>query len=99
MVEIEWRTIQFFIDEGDFKVYEVCVDSANPKKKRCDCDKFARAARCKHVKFVTDKLENSNGVFNLAIPSKVADEEAMDALYDPEIFRQLVLKYGKIEVI
>lgn len=98
-MEIEWRTIQFFLDEEDFIVAEVSVDSMNSKKIKCDCKKFQKNARCKHVRRIQERLSKSGGVFNLALPPEVDDEEAMDALYDTELFRELVLKYGKIETI
>jgi hypothetical protein len=98
-VEIEWRTIQFFLDSEEFIISEVSVDAMNSKKMRCSCPKFGKFARCKHVKFMQERLEGTNGVFNLTIPPEVDDEEAYDAVHDTELFRQLVLKFGKIEVI
>jgi hypothetical protein len=98
-MEIEWRTIQFILDEEDFIVAEVSVDAMNSKKTRCDCKKFSKNARCKHVKFVQERMAKNGGVFNLTLPSLVDDEEAVDALYDTDLFRELVLKYGKIEIL
>lgn len=98
-MEIEWRTVQFFLDEEDFIVAEVSVDSMNSKKIKCDCKRFQRNARCKHTKHIQERLSKNGGVFNLTLPSEVGDEEAMDALYDTELFRELVIKYGKIETI
>lgn len=97
-MEIEWRTVQLFIDE-ECAVSEVSVDAMNSSKVKCSCIKFNKFARCKHVKFVKDKMESTGGVFNLVLPPTVDDEEAYDALQDTELFRELVLKYGKIEVI
>ncbi|CAB4137819.1 Zinc finger, SWIM-type [uncultured Caudovirales phage] len=98
-MEIEWRTVQFFLDEEEFIIAEVSVDAMNSKKTRCSCLRFQKNARCKHAKFVQDKMAQSGGVFNLRIPAGVDDEAAMDALYDTELFRVLVLKYGKIEIL
>jgi hypothetical protein len=98
-MEIEWRTIQFFVDNEDLSVSEVSVDAMNSKKVRCDCGKFSKMARCKHVKFVRERMQSNGGVFNLTIPNHVDDEEAIDALQDTELFRELILKYGKIEVL
>jgi hypothetical protein len=99
VVDIDWRTIQFFLDEEDFRIAEVSVDAQDSKKIKCDCSRFMRTARCKHTKFVQDKLSTSGGVFNLKLPSEVTDEEAVDALHDTELFRELVLRYGKIEIL
>ena len=98
-MDIEWRTVQFFLDEEEFIIAEVAVDAMNSEKTRCSCSRFQRTARCKHTKFVKDKMADSGGVFNLRIPAGVDDEAAMDALHDTELFRELVLKYGKIETI
>jgi hypothetical protein len=98
-MEIEWRTVQFFLDEEEFIIAEVAVDAMNSKKTRCSCSKFQKMARCKHAKHVQEKISDSGGVFNLRIPAGVDDEAAMDALNDTDLFRELVLKYGKIEII
>ena len=97
-MEIDWRTIQFFIDIEDGTA-EVMVAALDPNKMRCTCPKFNRLAGCKHVKFMKAKLKATNGVFNLVIPPDVPDEEAMDAMGDMHLFRELVLKYGKPEVL
>lgn len=98
-MEIEWRTVQVFLDNEDMSISEVAVDALNSSKVRCSCDKFQKMARCKHAKFVRDKMKRNGGVFNLVLPEDVADEEAMDALRDTELFRELILKYGKVEVL
>ena len=98
-MDIEWRTIQFFVDNETLSVSEVSVDAMNSKKVKCDCHKFMKMARCKHVKFVRERMQTNGGVFNLVIPSHVDDEEAIDALQDTELFRELILKYGRIEVL
>ena len=97
-MEIEWRTVQFFISEDDFPC-EVAVDALNPRKVKCTCSRFAKNARCKHTKWIKDKMASTGGVFNLVIPPDVPDEEAMEALEDTDLFRELVLKYGKPEVL
>ncbi len=98
-MEIEWRTIQFYLNNDDFTVSEVSVDAMNPKKVKCTCSKFTKFARCRHTKAIKEKMEVTGGVFNLTIPPDVPDEEAMDALGDTDLFRELVLRYGKIETI
>jgi hypothetical protein len=97
-MEIEWRTVQFFINE-EMGTSEVMVDALNSKKVRCTCPKFNKRAGCKHTKWVKEKMERTGGIFNLVIPPEVPDEEAMDALDDMLLFRELVIKYGKPEVL
>lgn len=98
-MEIEWRTVQLFLNNDDFGISEVSVDALNARKIRCNCNKFSKMGRCKHVKFIREKMDKTGGVFNLTIPPEVPDEEAFDALGDTDLFRELVVKYGKIEVI
>lgn len=98
-MEIEWRTIQVFLDNEDLSISEVSVDALNSSKMKCNCPKFPKTGRCKHTKFVKERMQKTGGVFNLTIPEDVADEEAMDALTDTDLFRDLVLKYGKVEVL
>lgn len=98
-MEIEWRTIQLFLDNEDFLVSEVSVDALNSQKIKCSCIKFLKNAKCKHAKFVREKMDKNGGIFNLTLPSNVDDEEAFDALSDTDLFRDLIIKYGKIEVL
>jgi hypothetical protein len=95
-MQIEWRTIQFFLDKETYIASEVSVDAMNPKKVKCSCIKFSKFAKCKHVLFIKEKIKENGGVFNLSIPEEVSDETAHDALRDSDLFRELVLKYGKI---
>ena len=97
-MEIEWRTVQIFIDE-EMAISEVSIDAMNSSKLRCNCPKFQNIAGCKHTKFVKDKMKATGGVFNLVLPAEIDDEEAQASLRDTESFRDLVIKYGKIEVL
>jgi len=97
-MEIEWRTIQLFINEEGV-VDEVSLDTDNTDKMRCTCQQFKRAARCKHTKFMREKIEQTDGVISLFIPNHMSDAEANEALGDVHAFRDLILKYGKIEYL
>jgi hypothetical protein len=97
-VDIEWRTVQMFLsDEG---VHEVSVDELNPMKTRCDCNVFQTYGRCKHARFVKARMAKNEGTFTLPVPSNdLSDEELMDALENSELFRDLIIKYGKVEYL
>ena len=95
-VEIEWRTVQLFLNK-EGRVDEVSLDTGNSDKMRCTCPQFGRSARCKHVKFMRSKINASDGVVSIFIPNDMSEEEATTALDDVDAFRDLVLKYGKIE--
>ena len=96
-METEWRTIQLFLEE--YGVVETEMDYHNRKKVRCNCKDFSSVAKCKHVKFVRAELEKNNGAYSIKVPDDVDDDEAYDALEDPESFREFIIKYGKVLVI
>lgn len=95
-MDIEWRTIQLFL--GEDGVAEVSVDATNPKKLTCTCKQFPSLAKCKHVRWVRDRMAGT-GVYNVSIPDHISDKEAETALSDSDLFRDLVIKYGTVEVI
>lgn len=97
-MEIEWRTVQMFLSEEG--VHEVSVDELNPLKVRCDCKFFVQHGRCNHARHVKDVMAKNHGNFTVKVPlDDLSDEELTDALADTELFRDLVIKYGKVEVI
>lgn len=96
-MQIDWRTIQMFLDENG--VYEVEVDVDNNKKVRCSCSTFKLSARCKHVKFVRTQMDAGEGHYSIQIPVDISDEEAHLAMSSAELFRNFIIKYGKVEVI
>ena len=95
--EISWRTVQLFL--GDEGVSEVLIDAANAFNAKCTCPSFSKFKKCKHTSFVLEKIEDNHGHYGVQIPDTVDDEEAFEALNDPESFRDFVIKYGKIEVL
>lgn len=96
-MEIDWRTVQLFLDENG--VYEVEVDADNNKRVRCNCSTFKLSARCKHAKFVKTNMEAGQGNYSIQIPVEVSDEEAFKAMSSSDSFRDFIIKYGKVEVI
>lgn len=98
-MDIDWRTVQMFLDETTFGVFEVQIDSDNNRKVRCDCPAFSNSARCKHVKFVKNKMNENDGHYAIKIPVEISDEEAFIAMSDSDSFRDFIIQYGTIEVI
>lgn len=93
----EWRTVQLFL--GDNGVCEVEVDSNDPKKIRCNCKGEFAASRCAHVKHVREIMTENNGHYTISIPSEIDEDEAIVAMTDPNLFRDFIIKYGKVEVL
>jgi len=96
-MDIEWRTVQMFLSPDG--VFEVEIDAENSKKVRCTCPAFQRSARCQHAKYVKKYMAENEGHYSIHIPEDVEDEEAFAAMADPKLFREFVLKHGKVEVI
>jgi hypothetical protein len=96
-MDIEWRTVQMFLSPDG--VFEVEIDADNSKKVRCSCPTFQRSARCQHAKHVKKYMSENDGHYSISIPETVEDEEAFEAMADPKLFREFVLKHGKVEVI
>lgn len=95
----DWRTVQLFLDETNVGVFEVQIDSDDSRKVRCDCPAFGNSSRCKHVKFVKNTMAENDGNYAIQIPEEISDEEALEAMSDPEAFRDFIIKYGTVEVI
>jgi hypothetical protein len=95
-MDIKWRTIQFFISPNG--VCEVQSDDTSTKKLRCTCRDFAILARCKHVKFVKDRI-GQTGIFTVKLAEDTDDENVVAAMHDPEKFRRFLIQHAKIEVI
>lgn len=93
----DWRTIQIFLSEQDFKIYEVELESES-RDLRCNCKAFTAKETCKHVRHVSRRMGSSNH-FKVSIPDTVDEGELKDAIRSPEKFRAFIIKYGKIEVI
>jgi hypothetical protein len=54
---------------------------------------------CKHTRYVSEKMKNNSGVYPVEISSKAPQQDAAIASLDPIMFRDFLLKYGKIEVL
>lgn len=93
----EWRVVQLFISMDG--VAEVEVDAENSGRVRCNCRTYASTRRCKHTKFVKTLMDKSDGVYSVPVPEEVPDEEAFEAISNPALWRQFVIKYGDIEVL
>ena len=92
---VEWRTIQFFLDEDG--VQEVQLQYHNPNELRCTCG--SRANKCKHVSYVRSMFKKNDFVFDLEVPADEDEDILAEALASAELFREMIIKYGKVAVI
>jgi len=93
-----WRTIQLFISSQAAGIFEVEVDTET-RKTRCNCPVWQRKANCKHTKFVSSKMSINHGHYAIRVPESVPEDLVADAIDDPKAFRDLILKYNKVEVL
>jgi len=91
-----WMITQLFL--SDTGVHEVDVHYSSHKL-RCDCDGFKTRGNCKHARFVKERMNKNNGIYPVEVSSKVDKEISIAASEDPKAFRELLLKYGKIEAL
>jgi hypothetical protein len=96
-MEIDWRTVQLFLDDSG--VSEVEIDAEDSTNVKCSCKVFFRSSRCKHSKYVRNEIENNYGNYAIKVPVDIDDEEALEAMSSSETFREFIIKYGKVEVI
>lgn len=93
-----WRTIQLFISSQAAGIFEVEVDTET-KKTRCNCPVWRRTANCKHTNFVNTKMKSNQGHYAIRVPENVPEDLVEEAIDDPKAFRELILKYNKVEVL
>jgi hypothetical protein len=96
-MDIAWRTVQLFISLDG--VAEVEVDAENHEKIRCSCKNFVATARCRHSKYVKNRMNDGNGHYEVQVPEDVDDDEAINAMADPIKWRSFVIKHGEVEVL
>ena len=94
---ISWRTVQLFISEDG--IAEVEVDAEFNDKVRCNCKAFAASSRCRHSKYVKNRMDEGDGHYIVQVPEDVDDNEALTAMKDPAKWRDFVIKYGEVEVL
>jgi hypothetical protein len=93
-----WRTVQFFIYH--YGVCEVQLDVDEKDGMRCTCPMFDSKSRCNHSKWVRMRMNINQGHYPLQLTSKNMDENVLlNAVKNPDLFRDLVLHHTRIEVI
>jgi hypothetical protein len=94
--EKSWRTVQMFLTS--MGIYEVEVN-LETQETRCTCMGYAARSACAHANTVGNAARENGGVYPIKISSKATEEDAEEAQYSKEAFRNFVLKFGKVEVL
>jgi hypothetical protein len=98
-MDSEWRTIQMFLDEETPAIYEVQINSTNPRKITCNCKPFLNSSRCKHIRYIKDSMNKNNGHYAIQVPASVTDDDSVSAIETAEEWRDFVVKYAKVIVL
>jgi hypothetical protein len=93
-----WRTVQLFISSQAAGIFEVEVDTET-RDTRCNCPVWKKTARCKHTNFVDGRMKLNRGHYAIRVPESVPENLVESAIDDPKAFRDLILKYNKVEVL
>lgn len=91
-----WQTTQLFLS-GD-GVQEVSINVANHRL-RCTCAGFDIRSNCKHTRFVRQRMDENGGIYPTEVSTKASKIDTVIASQDPILFRDLLINFGKIEVI
>ena len=92
-VTMEWKTIKFFLSTDGVDE----VEASNTKALRCTCNGFKLRSHCKHVEWCTGILKE--GTFPVEISKYTPKDEIELAKTSHEAFRNLLIRWGKIEVL
>lgn len=91
-----WQVTQIFLSETG--VHEVEVHNTSSKL-RCNCSGFDARRTCKHTRYVNKKMNDNGGIYPTEVSRAASKLDLSVATKDPKLFRQLLIDYGKIEVI
>ena len=91
-----WQTTQLFL--SDSGVHEVSVN-LETHRLRCTCLGYNSRSSCKHTRFVKQRMEENDGVYPTEVSTRATKMDTLIASQDPNLFRTLLINYGKIEVL
>lgn len=94
-----YRLVQLFLSQSQTpgpSIYEVTADGTG--KLFCTCPGYKGRNTCKHVKFVSARMDQNNGNYPLEISSRATKEDADKAKMSDDDFRDFIIRFGKIEV-
>ena len=101
LVSNKLKLIQMFLSNskssGPF-ISEVSLN-LDTEKLMCNCPGFNGRSYCKHVQFVKARTDSYSKTYPMEISNEATEEELAAAESSPEAFRQMLLKYGKIEIL
>lgn len=91
-----WQATQLFLSTDG--VHEVSLNTGSLKL-RCTCIGYDIRKACKHTRFVKQRMDENGGVYPTEISTRASKLDAIAVSNDPAAFRELLIRYGKIEVV
>lgn len=91
-----WQTTQLFLSTDGVQEVSINMES---HKLRCTCDGYGVRNACKHTRFVKQRMDENGGIYPTEVSTRASRIDAIAASQDPTLFRELLINYGKIEVI
>lgn len=94
------RLLQVFLtNSSEYPGPAIFEVSSDPQKNLlCNCPGFKVKESCKHTALIESRIARNNGVYAFDFYEKVTNSELREAMKSEKAFRELVIKYGKIEV-
>ena len=103
MADVTQKVVQIFLTmNADLPaIYEVSISSID-KRLACNCPGYESKDTCKHLRFVKNRLDGSDGRTTYLL--RLDDETPEDAIdriktMSGNEYREFIIKYGKIEVL
>ena len=96
----QWRTLQMFLSEDG--VHEVEADVDDYAKMKCTCTAYQSSRspkKCKHTRLVRRRIDLNGGTYAIKIPDDVPDTVVDEALLSPKSFRDMLIRYAKVEFL
>lgn len=92
------KPLQFFLDKSGVSTVSLGSDD---KTLSCDCPPFKKKQKCKHVDWVTARVDRTTGVYPVQVSKRASEDEMKSAFVGstPETYKKFMLKYGKVEVL
>ena len=100
LVNDHLKLVQVFLTDTQTigpAVYEVSLTEFNDPV--CTCFVFKSKSKCKHSEFVQERMDANKGNYFPEISSRATEEDKAKALTSNKHFRDLIIRYGKTEVV
>lgn len=93
-----WRTVQVFLSPRHPAIYEVELDVMTADI-RCSCPTFRAKEHCRHSRIVEKRMEDAGGQYPILLEDSIEESTLSASLSDPSKFRNVIYRFGRVEVL